>query len=149
MIPTLYIAFAFMGGLGFIYFIQRRRLNMIRALIRNSKITSDGKIIIDGDGLEGIIPGVSLETVAFAEKLKIVKRNGKMQDFQPIKILKSCMACGAPRGVCRQITREIVTRVYEGMKTMEIRDLVLERLDSKDPEFVKKWKQFEIKKHTR
>ncbi len=65
--------------------------------------------------------------------MKIVKRNGRLEDFDPEKIRRACMDAGASEEVASDVASYVASRVHEGMTTDEIRRLVLSRLSAEDP----------------
>jgi len=64
---------------------------------------------------------------------KIVKRNGKLEDFDVEKLKKALLRAGASEEVASDIARYVAARVHEGMTTDEIRRLVVTKLAAEDP----------------
>jgi len=65
--------------------------------------------------------------------LKIVKRSGRLEEFDPGKIYRVCLAAGAPEEVAADVASHVASSVHEGMTTDEIRRLVAARLEVEDP----------------
>lgn len=74
---------------------------------------------------------------------QVVKKDGKTEPFQRQKIVKSCMAVGAPADVAASIADDIEKSARDQMPTSEIRAMVLEKLGRIRPEWAKNWKQYE------
>lgn len=73
------------------------------------------------------------------KKVKIVKVDGRSEEFDSQKIVNSCMAAGAPEDVAREIARSVEERAKEGMTTREIREMVLDELGKRNPEWRDNW----------
>lgn len=75
--------------------------------------------------------------------VQVVKKNGKAEPFQRQKIVKSCIAVGAPADVAASVADEIEKAARDQMPTSEIRSMVLQRLGKIRPEWVKNWEKYE------
>jgi len=69
--------------------------------------------------------------------VKVLKRDGRSEDFIVEKVVVSVVKSGAPAEIAREIAQKIEVR--EGMSTREIKSTVLEALREKDPEWEKNW----------
>jgi len=58
----------------------------------------------------------------------VIKANGEKAPFEKERIVKTCKRSGVPNDIARSIADEVASKVYEGMQTSEILDMVLERL---------------------
>lgn len=76
----------------------------------------------------------------------VIKRDGKREDFDREKIVRACTGCGASRDLADRIATEVEEKTHEGMRTSEIKDIVLERLRAEDPRFVRNWMEYESTK---
>lgn len=65
--------------------------------------------------------------------MKIVKRDGRLVEFDPGRIYKVCTAAGATEEIAADVASYVAARVHEGMTTDEIRRLVASRLEEEDP----------------
>ncbi len=78
-----------------------------------------------------------------SKKVKVIKVDGRQEEFDKEKIVNACIAAGAPREIAEKIANEIEKKVYDGMTTREIRELVLELLEKKNPEWRDNWEFFD------
>ncbi|HDI75539.1 MAG: ATP-binding protein [Thermoprotei archaeon] len=76
--------------------------------------------------------------------VKIVKRDGRVEDFVKEKIVVSCYKAGAPLDVAREIADEVEKKIHEGMSTDEIRELVLKELERRNPEWRGNFELYDI-----
>jgi len=74
---------------------------------------------------------------------QVVKKDGKAEPFQRLKIVKSCTAAGAPADVAASIADDIEKSARDQMPTSEIRAMVLEKLGKIRPEWAKNWEKYE------
>ena len=72
-------------------------------------------------------------------KGKVVKIDGKLEDFDPEKIVRSCMAAGVPEDVAKEIAEMVTKKFRDGMTTREIREIILEELEKRNPEWRDNW----------
>lgn len=70
---------------------------------------------------------------------KVVKADGSLEEFDKEKIVKSCVAAGAPENVAKEIAEEVAAKVEDGTSTAEIRRMVLVRLKEKCPDAAESW----------
>ncbi|RLE63483.1 MAG: ATP-binding protein [Thermoprotei archaeon] len=75
--------------------------------------------------------------------VKIVKVDGSVEEFDKEKIVKSCVNAGAPEEVAREIANHVEKQVKEGMKTTQIRRMVLKSLREKNPEWAENWEFYD------
>jgi len=70
---------------------------------------------------------------------KVVKHDGRVEEFSASKIYESCLAAGAPEEVAHEIAREAEERIKDGATTAEIRRFVLQRLKEMAPHAYEAW----------
>ena len=75
--------------------------------------------------------------------VKIVKVDGSVEEFDKEKIVKSCINAGAPEEVAREIADKVEKQVKDGMKTTQIRRMVLKSLREKNPEWAENWEFYD------
>jgi len=82
--------------------------------------------------------------------VKITKRDGRVEEFIPEKIVVSALKTGAPVDLARQIARDVEKTAKDKTSTVEIRKKVLEELRSKKPEYEQNWLVYDrsVKKRT-
>ena len=73
--------------------------------------------------------------------VKIVKRDGKKEDFIPEKIVVSSLKAGAPPEVAREIAKKLEAQIVKmsEMSTTELRKLILDMLEEKNPHWKENW----------
>ncbi|MCJ7631747.1 ATP cone domain-containing protein [Candidatus Bathyarchaeota archaeon] len=88
--------------------------------------------------------------IAKPPTLKIMKRDGRMEEFVPEKIIVSIVKVGVPTDVARKIAKDIQSKVKEKISTAEIRKIVLENLRKSKPQWEQDWLIYErvVKKRT-
>ncbi len=71
----------------------------------------------------------------------IKKRDGKKEQFIPEKIVVSSIKAGAPPEVAREIVKKIEVQLSDlnEMSTAELRDMILNILSEKNPEWKENW----------
>jgi len=77
------------------------------------------------------------------EKIRVVKMDGSLEDFDPSKIERACIAAGATEQAAREIAEEVSSRVTDGTSTRQIRAMVLEELERRDPQWADNWKFYD------
>lgn len=77
------------------------------------------------------------------KKVRVVKADGSTEDFDKEKIVRACVAAGAPEDVAREIANEVESKARDGMSTAEIRRMVLVRLREKCPEAADSWEFYD------
>jgi transcriptional regulator NrdR family protein len=70
---------------------------------------------------------------------QVMKRDGRTEEFVPEKIVVSCIKCGAPAEVARQVAKDIQGKVREKADTADIRKMVLEELKKRNREWEQNW----------
>lgn len=70
---------------------------------------------------------------------KVIKKDGREEEFVPEKIVASMVKGGAPLETARSIADEIQKIDKEKIETREIREKVLERVRVEHPPLEKKW----------
>lgn len=75
------------------------------------------------------------------EIMIIKKRDGKKEQFIPEKIVVSSIKAGAPPEVAREIAKKIEAQLssLNEMSTTELRDMILNMLSEKNPEWKENW----------
>jgi len=63
----------------------------------------------------------------------VTKASGEQVLFEPEKIRRTCLNAGAPAELADTITRQVEAKVYTGMPTKEILDMVLRLLEIEHP----------------
>ena len=76
--------------------------------------------------------------------VKVVKRDGREEEFVKEKIVVSCFKAGAPIEVAREIADSISSRVKEGTTTEEIAKMVLEELERRNPEWSANYELYDL-----
>jgi len=71
--------------------------------------------------------------------VKVIKRNGREEDFVYEKVVVSCIKSGAPVDVAREIAKRIEKKIHDNTTTKEIRKLVLDALRENNAELAKNW----------
>ncbi len=61
----------------------------------------------------------------------IVKRDGRKEIFDRKKIIRTCIRSGASKEIAEEIAREVEKKVYDGINTEKILQMVLELLEEK------------------
>jgi len=71
----------------------------------------------------------------------VKKRDGKKEQFVPEKIIVSSIKAGAPPEVAREIAKNIEVQLSDlnEMSTTELRDMILNMLSEKNPEWKENW----------
>lgn len=72
-----------------------------------------------------------------------MKMDGRLEEFDEEKVYESCVSAGAPHEVAREIAREVASKARDGMRTSEIRRMVLRRLREKAPEAADAWEFYD------
>ena len=75
--------------------------------------------------------------------VKIVKRDGRLEEFDKEKVYRSCLDAGAPEEIARDIAEEVAGKVREGSTTDEIRRMVLSRLSQSAPDAAEAWRFYD------
>ncbi|MDQ1279156.1 MAG: hypothetical protein QG670_416 [Thermoproteota archaeon] len=84
-------------------------------------------------------------------KAQVIKKDGRMEEFIPEKIIVSIIKVGATADLARQIAKDIQSKVKDKISTAEIRKIVLEDLRKSKPLLEQDWLIYErvVKKKTR
>jgi len=71
----------------------------------------------------------------------IKKRDGKKEKFIPEKLVVSSIKAGAPPEVAQEIAEKIEAQLSDlnEMSTTELRDMILNMLSEKNPEWKENW----------
>ena len=65
--------------------------------------------------------------------------DGSSEDFDKEKIVKACINAGATEKDAREIAEEVSRKVEDGVTTREIRSMVLDMLEERNPEWRDNW----------
>lgn len=76
--------------------------------------------------------------------LKVIKKDGKIVDFDKEKIIEACKSAGASDDVAEKVAKK-VTEELPKIKSSKIRELALKELEKLDPEASKSWIQYDIR----
>jgi len=71
--------------------------------------------------------------------VRVVKRDGRREEFIPEKVVVSAIKSGAPPTYARQIAKEVEGEVKEDTTTKEIREMALNRLRNRNEDWAKNW----------
>jgi len=74
--------------------------------------------------------------------MKVRKKDGRLENFDKNKIVKSCEKAGTSAKVASDIAHVVSNQVYDGISTSEIRVMVLRELDRKDRKAATAFKEF-------
>jgi transcriptional regulator NrdR family protein len=76
-------------------------------------------------------------------KLKIIKKDGSIEEFDPKKIFYSCLSAGASEEVAKKVVDWIITDLHH-VESKMIRRKVLEKLRDLDKEVANNWIKYDI-----
>lgn len=73
--------------------------------------------------------------------VKIVKRDGKKEEFIPEKIVVSSLKAGATPEVAREIAKKLESQIVKmnEMSSADLRKMILDMLADKNPEWKENW----------
>ena len=74
---------------------------------------------------------------------KVIKKNGRVEPFIKEKIVVSTIKSGAPVEIARKIADKMEKYIQENIKTSIIREHVLRELKLHNPEWVKRWYNYD------
>ena len=74
---------------------------------------------------------------------KVVKKDGRVEDFIKEKIVTSAVKTGAPVELARDIADKIEKQPKKEIKTSEIRKSVLDELKLHNPDWPKRWLNYD------
>jgi hypothetical protein len=77
------------------------------------------------------------------KKIRVVKMDGSFEDFDKEKIVKACINAGATEKDAREIAEEVSKKIGDGVTTREIRSMVLDMLEEKNPEWRDSWEFYD------
>lgn len=60
--------------------------------------------------------------------MKVRKRDGRIEEFSKAKIVRTCLRAGASKRVAEKVADEVERRIYDGISTDEVLELVIEFL---------------------
>ena len=70
---------------------------------------------------------------------KVIKRDGRKEDFISEKIVVSAIKSNADPKIARKIAKDIERKIDDGTETRKIREMVLEKLASENPDWKENW----------
>jgi|YelNatPaOPRAMG01_1025707.scaffolds.fasta_scaffold71240_2 2-phosphoglycerate kinase len=73
----------------------------------------------------------------------IVKRSGEEEGFIPEKIVVSCIKAGATPFMAREIAKEVESVIPDKVESKEIRKIVLEALEKRNPKWAENWRIYD------
>ena len=73
----------------------------------------------------------------------VVKKDGRKEPFVKEKIVVSAVKTGAPIEIARKIADDVEKHPDENIKTLWIRNHVLEKLELHNPDFPKRWYSYD------
>ena len=76
--------------------------------------------------------------------VKVIKEDGREEDFVKEKIVVSCYKAGAPLEVAREIAEEISKKVKDVVTTEQIRKMVIEELGKRNMEWRANYELYDI-----
>ncbi|MDI6888245.1 MAG: ATP cone domain-containing protein [Methanocellales archaeon] len=80
-------------------------------------------------------------------KISVVKRDGRLEDFQLKKIINGCVRAGAPKEVAEKIAGEIQQKAYDRIPASEIGRMVVDKLRARSPAAAKAFEKYTKAKH--
>ncbi len=60
--------------------------------------------------------------------LRVRKRDGRLEEFSKAKIIRTCMRAGASKKIAEKVAEEVERRIYDGITTDEVLELVIDLL---------------------
>ncbi|MCW1296151.1 MAG: anaerobic ribonucleoside-triphosphate reductase [Candidatus Parvarchaeota archaeon] len=66
-------------------------------------------------------------------KFYVIKSDGRKQKFSIEKIIEACVRADVPESIAKEIAISISKKVYDGIKTKEIRKMVVDELEKRNP----------------
>ena len=79
-------------------------------------------------------------------KIKIIKRDGRIEDFNPKKIYNACISAGASEEITKKVVDSVIKDLHQ-FKTEMIRKKVLDKLKEFDKDVAYNWIKYDIQ-HT-
>jgi transcriptional regulator NrdR family protein len=73
----------------------------------------------------------------------VKKRDGRLEEFVPEKVIVSALKSGASVAVARRIAKDVETQARDETPTSEIRSMVLSRLGREDPVLEQNWRTYD------
>ncbi len=77
--------------------------------------------------------------------LKVIKKDGSIEDFDIQKIIEACIAAGLSKKAAKDVAQKVREELHK-VKSSKIREKILKYLRKEDPELAKKMIQFDINK---
>ena len=60
--------------------------------------------------------------------LRVRKRDGRLEEFSKAKIIRTCLRAGASKKIAESVAEEVERRIYDGISTDEVLEMVIELL---------------------
>jgi transcriptional regulator NrdR family protein len=73
----------------------------------------------------------------------VKKRDGRLEEFVPEKVIVSALKSGASVAVARRIAKDVESQVRDETPSTEIRSMVLSRLGREDPVLEQNWRTYD------
>ncbi|TFF97493.1 MAG: hypothetical protein EU547_04150 [Promethearchaeota archaeon] len=77
--------------------------------------------------------------------LKVIKKDGSIEDFDIEKIIHSLQAAGLTEKLAKEVADKVTDELYK-VESSQIREKVLKYLKKEDPELAKQMIQYDINK---
>lgn len=71
------------------------------------------------------------------------KRDGRLEEFVPEKVIVSALKSGATVAVARRIARDVEAQARDETPSTEIRSMVLSSLGREDPVLEQNWRTYD------
>ncbi|TFF97815.1 MAG: hypothetical protein EU541_07705 [Promethearchaeota archaeon] len=78
-------------------------------------------------------------------KLKVIKKDGSIEDYDINQIINACNAAGLTRKTAKKVSLKVNDDLYN-IPTSKIRELILNNLRHNHPETAKRIIQYDIRK---
>lgn len=73
----------------------------------------------------------------------VIKKDGRKEEFIPEKIVVSAIKSGATVDIARDIAKKVGSIDKEEIETAEIRQIVLDELKNKNPDWHQRWLEYD------
>ncbi len=73
----------------------------------------------------------------------VVKKDGRLEMFQPEKIVKCCIAAGVPEKEAKKVAEEVGRHLYMNIPTNEIRKMIIKKLGKIDKKAAAAYERYE------
>ena len=80
-------------------------------------------------------------------KIKVIKKDGSLVEFDPKKIYNACISAGASEEIADKVTKLVVEDLHK-VKSKDVREKALNRLKELDKDAADNWIKYDIE-HTK